>query len=197
MKKVLLLLANGFEAVEASVFTDVIGWNKLEGDGSTDLVTAGRREKLKCTWNFTVIPEIQISQVKVEEFAALAIPGGFEEAGFYEDAYSEDFLKLIREFDRAGKIIASICVGALPIAKSGVLNGRKATTYNLLDGKRQKQLAELGAQVIPNQPVVIDKNIITSYNPATAFQVAFQLLELLTSKENCHNVQRLMGFNHE
>ena len=32
MKKVLLLLANGFEAFEASVFADVIGWNKLEGD---------------------------------------------------------------------------------------------------------------------------------------------------------------------
>lgn len=197
MKKVLLLLADGFEAVEASVFTDVIGWNKLEGDGSTDLVTAGRREKLKCTWNFTIIPEIQISQVKIEEFAALAIPGGFEEAGFYQDAYSEEFLEIIREFDRAGKIIASICVGALPIAKSGVLNGRKATTYNLLDGKRQKQLAELGARIIPDQPVVIDKNIITSYNPATAFQVAFQLLELLTSKVNCNNVQKLMGFDHE
>ena len=31
MKKVLLLLADGFEAVEASVFTDVLGWNNLEG----------------------------------------------------------------------------------------------------------------------------------------------------------------------
>ncbi len=49
MKKVLLLLANGFEAVEASVFTDVIGWNKLEGDGTTELITVGIREKLKCT----------------------------------------------------------------------------------------------------------------------------------------------------
>ena len=35
MKKVLMLLSNGFEAVEASVFTDVLGWNKLEGDGTT------------------------------------------------------------------------------------------------------------------------------------------------------------------
>lgn len=36
MKKVLLLLANGFEAVEASVFTDVIGWNQSSGDGSNE-----------------------------------------------------------------------------------------------------------------------------------------------------------------
>lgn len=49
MKKVCLLLPNGFEAVEASVFTDVIGWNKEEGDGSTDLVTVGTRKELKCT----------------------------------------------------------------------------------------------------------------------------------------------------
>ena len=194
MKKVLLLLANGFEAVEASVFTDVIGWNKLEGDGSTDLVTVGIREKLKCTFNFTVIPEISISEVNIDEFHALAIPGGFEEAGFYEDAFSEDFFNLIREFDKAGKIIASICVGALPIGKSGVLAGRNATTYHLGNGQRQKQLADFGANVLGDEPIVIDKNIITSYNPSTAFDVAFTLLELLTSKENCNHVKKLMGF---
>lgn len=194
MKKVLLLLANGFEAVEASVFTDVIGWNKSEGDGTTDLITVGIREKLKCTFNFTVIPEIHISEVNIDEFDALAIPGGFEEAGFYEDAFSEDFLNLIREFDRAGKTIASICVGALPIGKSGVLVGRNATTYNLGNGKRQKQLSEFGANVLSYEPIVVDKNIITSYNPSTAFDVAFNLLEILTSKENCNNVKKLMGF---
>jgi len=194
MKKVLLLLAKGFEAVEASVFTDVIGWNKLEGDGSTDLVTAGMHEKIKCTWNFTVIPEMLTNEVNIDEFDALAIPGGYEEAGFYEDAYSEEFLNLIREFDKAGKIIASVCVAALPIGKSGVLAGRNATTYNLGNSRRQKQLAEFGANVIGNEPIVIDKNIITSYNPSTAFDVAFKLLELLTSIENCNNVKKLMGF---
>ncbi|OPJ64409.1 DJ-1/PfpI family protein [Clostridium oryzae] len=194
MKKVLLLLANGFEAVEASVFTDVIGWNKLEGDGTTDLITVGLRDKIKCTWNFTVIPEMHISEANIDDFDALAIPGGYEEAGFYEEAYSEDFLNLIREFDRAEKIIASICVAALPIGKSGVLVGRNATTYNLGNGKRQKQLSEFGANVLGHEPIVVDKNIITSYNPSTAFDVAFKLLEMLTSKENCSNVKKLMGF---
>ncbi|BDB00948.1 DJ-1/PfpI family protein [Clostridium botulinum] len=194
MKKVLLLLANGFEAVEASVFTDVIGWNKLEGDGTTELITVGIREELKCTFNFTVTPEMHVSEVNIDEFDALAIPGGFEEAGFYEDAYSENFLNIIREFDKTGKTIASICVGALPIGKSGVLVNRNATTYNLGNGKRQKQLSEFGANVLRDEPVVVDKNIITSYNPSTAFDVAFKLLEILTSKENCVNIKKLMGF---
>jgi 4-methyl-5(b-hydroxyethyl)-thiazole monophosphate biosynthesis len=194
MKKVLLLLADGFEAVEASVFTDVIGWNRLEGDLSTELVTVGLRDKLKCTFNFNVTPELLLHQADLNEFDALAIPGGFQEAGFYKDAYSEEFLDVIREFDKNGKIIASVCVGALPVAKSGVLKGRFGTTYNLGDGFRQKQLKEFGVNVLKDEPIVIDKNIITSYNPSTAFGVAFKLLELLTSVENCAYVKRLMGF---
>lgn len=194
MKRILLLLADGFESLEASVFTDVLGWNKLEGDGSTELITAGKKEKLKCTFNFTVTPEMQLSDVNVNDFDALAIPGGFEEAGFYEDAYSDEFLDIIKDFDKAGKIIASICVGSLPIGKSGVLTGRNATSYNLNDGIRQKELSKYNVNIIKDKAIVVDKNIITSYNPSTAFDVAFILLEILTSKENCDNVKRLMGF---
>lgn len=195
-KKVLLLLANGFEAYEASVFTDVLGWNKLEGDGSTEVTTCGMSPELKCTWNFTVIPEMLLSQVDVKMFDALAIPGGFESAGFYDDAFSDDFLAVIREFDRAGKIIASICVGALPVGKSGVLKGRKGTTYHLNNGYRQNQLAAFGVELV-KQPIVIDKNIITSSCPATALDVAFTLLELLTSPDNCRKVKHLMGFERD
>ena len=131
MKKVLLLLANGFEAYEASVFTDVLGWNEYEGDGTTQIVTCGLHKQLKSTWGFTVIPDLQLKSVDAADFDALAIPGGFEKAGFYQDAYNEEFLALIRKFDEAGKYIAAICVGALPVGKSGVLNKRKATTYQL------------------------------------------------------------------
>jgi 4-methyl-5(b-hydroxyethyl)-thiazole monophosphate biosynthesis len=53
----------------------------------------------------------------------------------------------------------------------------------------------MGANLIPDQPVVIDKNIITSFNPSTSFDVAFTLLEALTSTENANNVKRLMGFH--
>lgn len=194
MKRICLLLANGFEASEASVFTDVMGWNQTDGNGQTELITVGMHEKLQCTWNFTVIPEMQLKDLNANDFDALAIPGGFEEAGFYADAYHPDFLDVIRTFHEQGKPIASICVGALPLGKSGILKDVKATTYHLSDGLRQKQLAEFGACVIPDQRIVLDRNIITSYNPSTAFDVAFLLLELLTGKENTDQVKRKMGF---
>ena len=193
MKRVLLFLAQGFEAYEASVFTDVIGWSRAFGIEPVDLVTTGLRSEIKCTWNLTVCPEIEFDKIKTMDFDALAIPGGFENAGFYEDAYDERFLNLIREFDKENKIIASICVAALPIGKSGILANRKATTYDLLDGLRRKQLADFGANV-QDEMIVVDKNIITSTGPSTGLNVAFRLLEMLTNLENVNIVKEYMRF---
>jgi 4-methyl-5(b-hydroxyethyl)-thiazole monophosphate biosynthesis len=193
MKNVLLLLAQGFEEFEASVFTDVLGWSRDIGNIPVNVITAGRRAQIKCTWNFTVTPECQLPEVSVDDFDALAVPGGFEEAGFYQDAYHEDFLKIIRQFNESRKIIASICVGALPLGKSGILKNKKATTYHLLDGKRRKQLESFGVNV-QDQPIVVDGSIITSTSPATALDVAFTLLRMLTSPDNEKKVKTAMGF---
>ncbi len=192
-KKALLFLAQGFEEYEASVFTDVIGWSRVYGNEPVHLITTGLRPEIKCTWNFIVRPELEFEKINVREFDALAIPGGFEKAGFYEDAYDERFLNLIREFNKQGKIIASICVAALPLGKSGVLKGRKATTYDLLDGARRKQLADFGAEV-QDESIVIDKNIITSTGPSSGLDVAFKLLEMLTNPENVRLVKKYMRF---
>ena len=192
-KKVLLFLAQGFEEYEASVFTDVMGWSREHGKEPVDLITTGLRTEIKCTWNFIVKPQIEFKEIKVDDFDALAIPGGFETAGFYEDAYDERFLSLIREFDRQGKIIASVCVGAMPVGKSGILKGRNATTYDLLDGFRRKQLSDMGADV-QNKSIVVDQNIITSTGPSTGLDVAFHLLEMLTDKENVDLVKKFMRF---
>jgi 4-methyl-5(b-hydroxyethyl)-thiazole monophosphate biosynthesis len=188
-----LFLAQGFEAYEASVFTDVIGWSRSFGIEPVDLVTTGLRSKIKCTWNLNVCPEIEFDKIDAMDFDALAIPGGFENAGFYEDAYDERFLNLIREFDKKNKIIASICVAALPIGKSGILTNRKATSYDLMDGLRRKQLADFGANV-QDEMIVVDKNVITSTGPSTGLDVAFRLLEMLTDLENVNIVKKYMRF---
>jgi len=192
MKKVLLLLADGFEIYEASVFIDVIGWNMLEGDGSTQLFTCGLNKQIRSTFGQVFTVDFTIDEVHIGDYEALAIPGGFAEYGFYKDAYNEKFLELIRSFNSENKIIASICTGALPVGKSGVLNGRNGTTYNL-NPLRNDTLRSFGVNVL-NQPIVMDNNIITSWNPSTAISVAFKLLEILTSVEQAEKVKYLMGF---
>ena len=192
--KVMLLLAQGFEAYEAAVFTDVFGWNNDEiGEQPVELVTVGLRDKINCTWNFTVIPEMLLKDADLNDFDALAIPGGFEEAGFYEDAYSEEFLNVIRHFDNKQQPVSSVCVGSLPIGKSGILKGRYGITYHQSGGKRIKQMENFGVN-IAEELFVVDKNVVTCSGPANALEAAFKLLEMLTSKENVDKVKAAMGF---
>ena len=193
--KILLFLLKGFETMEFSVFVDVLGWARNDFGYDVPVVTCGFQEKVISTFNIPVLVDKTIDDISVDDYDALAIPGGFEEFGFYEEAYDERFLNLIREFDKRGKIIATICVAALPVGKSGVLTERKATTYHLRDAYRQKQLKEFHVDVV-NEPIVVDKNIITSYCPETAPSVAFQLLEMLTSTEEMELVKQAMGFKN-
>jgi len=191
MKKILLLLAEGFEVFEASVFIDVIGWNLVHGNKSTQLSTCGLRKEIKSSFDQRFIVDYVIDDIKITEYDALAIPGGFEIYGYYTDAYNEKFLDLIRNFKANNKIIASICVGALPLGKSGILKDKKGTTYD--SPTRLDSLKEFGVNVI-NQPIVMDDNVITSWNPYTAINVALLLLEHLSTKENSDKVRHLMGF---
>ncbi len=191
MKKVLLLLADGFETFEASVFMDVIGWNLEEGDCSTQLFTCGLRKEIKSSFNHRFIVDYVVDEIEISSFDALAIPGGFEVYGFYNDAYDEKFLDLIRGFSTANKLIATICVGALPLGKSGVLKGKNGTTYN--NEAKRTELKGFGVNV-KHEPIVLDENLITSWNPSTAINVAMLLLELLTSADNADKVKKLMGF---
>jgi protein deglycase len=192
MKKVLLLLAGGFETIEASVFIDVIGWNYEEGDRSTQLFTCGLRKEILSSFNQRFIVDYVVDDIKAEDFDALAIPGGFEVYGFYKDAYDERFLNLIREFKKHHKIIASVCVGALCLGKSGILQGKRGTIYNKTT-KWQDRLKAFGVNVI-QEPVVVDDGMITSWNPSTAIDVALLLLELLTTKSNADFIRDSMGF---
>ena len=191
--KLLVFLAKGFETIEFSAFIDVMGWAKTDFDCKIDVVTCGLNQKVISSFNVPVLVDKVMDEVSADEYDALAIPGGFEEFGFYEEAYNEQLLELIRLFDSQKKWIATVCVGALPVGKSGVLNGRKPTTYHLRGAHKQKVLQGFGATIV-NSPIVVDDNIITSYCPQTSYGVALLLLEKLTSHKEMVLVKDAMGF---
>jgi len=157
------------------------------------VVTCGFTKEVESTFGLRILVDVLRQDVNVADYDALAIPGGFKEFGFYEEAYSEPVLSLIREFNELGKPIASVCVGALPLGKSGILAGRRATTYHLLGGYHQDELRAFGADVV-NEPVVQDGNVITSWCPQTAPTVAFRLLGMLIGEENVAPIRQAMGF---
>ena len=190
-QKILLLLANGFEILEASAFIDVMGWNLEEGDNSTKLYSCGLKKEVNSSFNQKFVVNYLVNEVDIDSFHALVIPGGFKNYGYYEDAYNIEFLKIIREFNSQNKIIASVCVGALPLVKSGILKNKNATTYYQTE---YRQILKNNGVVVSNEQIEIDDNLITSNGPSTAVEVAFILLKRLTSKENTLLVRKLMGF---
>ena len=171
-----------------------MGWNLEEGDNSTKLFSCGLRKEVNSSFNQKFIVNYLVNEVDIDSFDALVIPGGFKNYGYYEDAYNIEFLKIIREFNSQNKIIASVCVGALPLAKSGILKNKNATTYNQ---NEYRQILKNNGVVVSNEQIEIDDNLITSKGPSTAVKVAFILLERLTSKENTLQVRKLMGFKYK
>lgn len=191
--KILLFLAKGFETMEASVFVDVMGWARNDYHYDVDVITCGFQKTVISTFGVPVTVDVLLKDICVDDYDALAIPGGFEEFGFYEEAFSKELSDIIITFNNQHKLIATVCVAALALAHSGILTGKKATTYHLNNGQRQKQLAEYGVEIV-NVPVVKTDNIITSYCPQTAPEVAFTLLESLIGTKEMHKVKVAMGF---
>ncbi|OUR95963.1 DJ-1 family protein [Gammaproteobacteria bacterium 42_54_T18] len=188
MKRVLMLLANGVEPLEMAAFTDVLGWATLLGNESIELVDMALRPHIKSTFGLQLKPNNLIDDVDLGNFDALAIPGGFEPSGFYDEALDEKFLSVIRYFSEANKIVASVCVASIALGAAGILKNKKATTYHQIGGKRKQQLLDTGAVFI-DKPIVIDGTIITSTGPGTALEVAFELLKQLTDKDNADRLR--------
>lgn len=116
--EILLFCAKGFETMEFSVFVDVLGWARDTFGYDVQVETCGFTKTVVSTFGVPILMDKLIGEVSAGEYDAIAVPGGFEAFGFYEEAYHEKFLELLREFDRQGKTVAAVCVAALPLEKA-------------------------------------------------------------------------------
>ncbi|MGL4670700.1 DJ-1/PfpI family protein [Cetobacterium sp.] len=195
MKKILIFVSNGFEALELSAFIDVFGWNNVVGKKKIFPTICSLHDELNATWNLKIVTELNLKKnnIDLNEFSALVIPGGFGKAGFFNDIQSEEVESLLNYFISNKKIVIGVCTGSLAIGIHGFLKNIPATTY-LLDNERYfNQLKNYGAIPV-KENIVISDNIITSSGPSTALDVAFYLLEVLTDESNCKIVKKNMGF---
>ena len=197
MKKIAIFLFEGAELFEIASFTDIFGWNNVVGlkeFRDIKVETISYKESIKCTWGGELRAEKIITEDNVEDFFdydALIIPGGFGKANFFKDKNNKIFKKLIKYFSENNKIIVAICSAVINLLESTYIKDKKVTTY-LLDDKRYfNQLKNYN--VIPvEEEIVIDNNLFTCSGPGNALELAFKLLEKLTSKENLKTVKENM-----
>lgn len=194
-KKVLLFVPEGFEDLEVAAFTDIIGWTRvLKEVKSVDLVIAAFRRKVRSKHNLMIHAHMLLDEVTCSDYHALVIPGGFNDSG-YEEVYDKRVLDLIKKVYENGGIVTAMCVGSLPVAKTGILKDKEATTYSL--SKRHDNLQTLrdyGA-ITSGQRIVVSDRIITNRGPDTSIEVAFKLVEMLNGEEDVKRIKKAMMFD--
>ncbi len=107
-------------------------------------------------------------------FDALVLAGGAgAPAHLWE---SEPVRRLVRQFHRAGKPVAAICLAGAALARAGVLAGRSATVFPTR--RAVLELQRGGARYVA-APVVEDVDVLTADGPTASAAFGAALLNLL------------------
>lgn len=176
-KKVLVLLAEGFEEIEAIVSIDILRRAGLDVTvaGVGDVIVKGSR-------NIVVKADMEIGSYKGLP-DALVLPGGAQ--GVSNLSRSKIVKDLINKTYKNGKIIAAICAApSIVLGPMNILKGKKATCYP----SDASILRDKAKYVDKN--VVVDGNIITSKGPGTTFDFALKLVEVLAGKSVKETVRK-------
>ena len=169
-KRVLVILADGFEEVEALAPADVL---RRSGAAVTlaALAYEAGTESVRGADDIHVVCDALLSDVAGQAFDAIILPGGMPGA---KNLHASALVtKVIHDtFDR-GDLVCAICASpAYVLAPTGVLDGKKATCYPGCESVAPS----VG---FTGERVVKDGNVITSAGPGTALEFGLMVSETL------------------
>ena len=163
MAKVAVILADGFEEIEALTVVDVL-----------------RRANITCHMvgfeaQVTGSHAIQVQADRVfdgdlSDYDMIVLPGGMPGSAHLRD--NEQLIAELQKCEQVGKKVAAICAAPIVLNRAGLLKDKDFTCY---DGV-QEQIADGHYR---KETVVVDGHLITSRGPATALAFAYNLVEQL------------------
>ncbi|CEI73485.1 MULTISPECIES: DJ-1 family glyoxalase III [Romboutsia] len=180
MKKVLVMLADGFEEIEAISVVDVLRRANVVCD-----MCSIKKEYVRGNHDIVLKSDCSIDDINVNEYDAIVLPGGLPGATNLKDERVKDF---VQKLHKSGKIVAAICAAPETLEEFEVLKNRKCTSYpGFIKDKSSVSYVE--------EIVVRDENIITSRGPATAIEFSLELLKALGYEEKAKEIREEMLVN--
>jgi protease I len=153
-KKMVMLIEQDFEDVEVTeplkIFKSAGIHVTIAGNDLQKTYT-GKRQRA------SIKAETTPDKIKVEDFDAIFIPGGYAPDKM---RLHPPMIDLVKKFWDAKKLVTAICHGPQLLISAGVVKGRKVTSWPSVS----IDLKNAGATYI-DEPVVIDGNLITSRKP--------------------------------
>lgn len=169
MKKVAVLLAEGFEEIEALTVVDILRRAAIH----CDCVSISDKKEIKGAHDIIIKSDKNISE-EILSYDMIVLPGGV--LGAENLSNSETVLHTIRLFMKNDeKYVAAICASpAVVLSKIDLIKEKNITSY---PGKDYEEM--LKNANYKNETVVQDGNLITSRGPATTMAFAYKLVDVL------------------
>lgn len=177
-KKVLILAAHGFEQSELEVPRD-----KLKEAGATVHVASPEKGEIRGwdmkDWGRNVKVDKSLDEVTADDYDAIVLPGGQINPDLLR--INQKALDLIRAFHQQKKIIAAVCHAPWLLIETGIIKGRKATSYQSI----KTDVINAGGKWEDAQ-VVVDHELITSRNPGDLNAFSAKIIEEIAGGKHAH-----------
>ncbi|MDF2180670.1 DJ-1 family glyoxalase III [Neptuniibacter sp. CAU 1671] len=178
MPTALIVIADGVEEIEAVTQIDL-----LRRAGIKVTVAAPISKTVCCSRGVILVADTHLDEITDQCFDLISLPGGMPGAEHLRD--SHNLIQMLKKQQQANRWIGAICASpAVALLPHGLLNGYQATCYPSF----QPLLAQAPHCHLIDQPVVCDKNLITSQGPGTALEFSLTLVEVLCGKQQRDSV---------
>lgn len=176
MNKAMVLLANGYEEIEAVSVIDIARRSGVD----VDVVSITGQLETTGDNGIRIIADLLFEDVNPDDYQAVILPGGIP--GTESLTAHEGVQKLLKQFDEQDKLIAAICAAPLALHKANVLKNKRGTGYPACC---QASYGENFSHKIVEK----SHNIITGQGPAISLFFAYEVAEALSSKETIEQVK--------
>ena len=153
-KRIVMLAGEGFEDMEL-----MYPLFRLRYEECANVKVAGLKQGMTITGKngMPVTADIAFKDLKVDDYDCLVIPGG--QGPDHIRIYPE-VIKFVQDFDRSGKLIASVCHGVQILITARLLKGKRATGWKSLI----VDIEDAGATYV-NEPLVTSDQYVFSRQP--------------------------------
>ena len=191
-----ILIFDGVAALDVAGPLEVLSRARLEPGVDSrhsdenalfEVFTVARtREPVTATGGLTLLPAHDF--VTAPPIDLLIVPGGFGTRPLLQDASTIDW---IRRTAGAARRTASVCTGALLLARAGLLDNRRATTHWGSFGL----LASLGKGIaIDREARFVDDGVLTSAGLASGMDLALHVVETLHGRAVADETARYIEY---
>jgi protease I len=172
-KRIAVLVAPQFRDEE--VFEPIDYFNR---HGATVVVIGLSHGPVRGKLGGTIEPDQNIDETRATDFDAIILPGGQSPEVLRLDSRVLDFVRAVEARDA---VVAAVCHGPQILISADLLRGRRATCY-----KGIRDDVVLAGALYEDAPVVVDRRLITSREPADLPRFHEAIRELLIGSLAVH-----------